>query len=136
MKNKYLSGCLLALFAVNGWAAQPYVLDDVRLIDGSGKPPQEHMRIVVKGQKISAVGPLTSVAIPKDADVKNYTGKSVLPGLISDHAHLAQYQGVTPSPNAYTRENIINQLMTYQKYGVTTVMSLGVTDAVLGNHQR
>jgi len=126
MKKKYLSGCLFALFAFNGWAAQSYVLDDVRLIDGSGKPPQEHMRIVVDGQNISAVGPVASVAIPKDADVKNYTGKSVLPGLISDHAHLAQYQGVTPSPDAYTRENIINQLMTYQKYGVTTVMSLGV----------
>ncbi|WP_246871983.1 hypothetical protein [Pantoea ananatis] len=71
------------------------------------------------------------MAIPKDADVKNYTGKSALPGLISDHAHLAQYQGVTPAPDAYTREKIINQLMTYQKYGVTTVMSLGVDDEFL-----
>ncbi|WP_240343632.1 hypothetical protein [Erwinia persicina] len=66
------------------------------------------------------------MAIPKDAEVKNYRGKSVLPGLISDHAHLAQYQGVTPSPDAYTRENILSQFKTYQTYGITTVMSLGV----------
>lgn len=126
MKMKYLSGCLLALFAMNGWAAQSYILDDVRLIDGSGKAPQEHVRIVIDGQKITAVGPVSSVTIPKDADVINYRGKSVLPGLISDHVHLAQYEGVTPSPDAYTRSNILSQLKTYQRYGVTTVMSLGV----------
>jgi imidazolonepropionase-like amidohydrolase len=92
------------LFAINGWAAQSYVLDDVRLIDGLGKPSQEHMRVVVDGQYISAVGPASFVAIPKDGEVKNYVGKSVLPGLISDHVHLAQYQAATPYPDAYTRE--------------------------------
>jgi len=126
MKLKYLSGCVLALFVSQGWAAQNYVLDDVRLIDGNGGPVQEHMRIVTDGSNIATVGPASSVQAPAGAEVKKYSGMTVIPGLISDHVHLAQYEGVTPSPDAYTRENILRQLNLYQKFGVTTVMSLGV----------
>jgi len=126
MKKKYISGCLLAMFAVQSWAAQNYVLDDIRLIDGTGSIAKEHSRIVIDGDRISAVGPASSVEVPSGAEVINYHGKSVIPGLISDHVHLAQYEGVTPSADAYTRKNILRQLALYQKYGVTTVMSLGV----------
>lgn len=126
MKTKYLLGCLLTLITLPAWATQNYVLDDVRLIDGTNNPAREHMRIVLSENIISAVGPASSLPLPRDAEVRNLNGQTVMPGIVSDHVHLAQFNGVQPSPAAYTRENIIAQLNLYAKYGVTTVMSLGV----------
>jgi imidazolonepropionase-like amidohydrolase len=51
---------------------------------------------------------------------------TVLPGLISNHAHLGLVKGTTLSGNNVTRANILRQLRQYTAYGVTTVASLGL----------
>jgi imidazolonepropionase-like amidohydrolase len=55
----------------------------------------------------------------------NVAGKTLLPGLINAHGHVAATSGLRSAPEFYTRDNLIRQLETYAQYGVTTVYSLG-----------
>jgi len=102
------------------------VLKDVRVIDGSGGPPLEHSAIVIKGDRIVAVGPVEKVPPSKSARILDYGGKTVVPGLISDHSHVGQVDGAGTGPQNYNRANILRQLRQYEVYGVTTVTALGL----------
>ena len=105
---------------------QVVVLKDVRVIDGAGGPAIEHGAIVIQGDRIISVGPVDKVHWPKSAQVVEYRGKTVLPGLISDHSHVGQVDGTDTGPQNYNRSNILRQLRQYQVYGVTTVTALGL----------
>lgn len=59
-----------------------------RLIDGFGGPPLENSVIVVRGNRIEAVGRVGEVAIPAGARVISTEGRTVLPGLMDMHVHL------------------------------------------------
>ncbi len=59
-----------------------------RLIDGYGGPPLENSVIVVRGNRIEAVGRVGEVAVPAGARVLSTEGHTVLPGLIDMHVHL------------------------------------------------
>ncbi len=114
-----------ALFAVSAWA-QPVALRHVRLIDGSGSAPLVDATVVVDGGRIVALGAEAGVAIPEGAQQIDLTGRSVLPGLISDHSHVGLVDGTTVGPQHYTRANVERQLQQWQRHGVTTVTSLGM----------
>lgn len=43
--------------------------------------------IVIRGDRIVAVGPRASVTIPGDAKTVDVTGKTIIPGLVDAHAH-------------------------------------------------
>ncbi len=58
-----------------------------RLIDGTGAV-HERATLVVRGSKISAVGPSRTLTIPKGARRINGRGLTILPGLIDCHVHL------------------------------------------------
>ncbi len=89
---------------------------DLRLFDGTGRPPVENATIVVQNGRVSEVGPSNTVTIPSGATVVSLEGRTVVPGLINAHGHV----------NDASRD-----LETYAAYGVTTVFSLGgETDAV------
>jgi hypothetical protein len=62
--------CCLPLIAITAGTAQPrsLVLDNVRVIDGSGGAPLEGGRVVIQGDRITSVGPADRVAMPADAD--------------------------------------------------------------------
>ncbi len=102
------------------------VSQDVRVIDGTGEPPLEHATIVIEGPRIVSVGPANKLHWPKSARLINYSGKTVLPGLISDHSHVGQVDGVKLGAQNYNRPNILRQLLQYEAYGVTTVTALGL----------
>ena len=59
----------------------------VRLIDGTGVV-HERATLLVRGAKISAVGPSNEVRIPKGAVRIDGRGLSIIPGLIDCHVHL------------------------------------------------
>jgi imidazolonepropionase-like amidohydrolase len=107
-------------------AGQTVVLKDVRVIDGLGGPTLEHAAIVMEGDRIVSVGLVDKAHWPKSARVTEYGGKTVLPGLISDHSHVGQVDGTGTGLQNYSRANILRQLRQYEAYGVTTVMALGL----------
>ncbi len=63
------------------------VLVGGRLIDGFGGPPVDHSVIVIRGDRIVAVGRQGEVPVPDDAEVISTAGMSVLPGLWDAHVH-------------------------------------------------
>ncbi len=62
-------------------------LTHVRVIDGTGAPPQEDRTLVIDQGRIAAVQP-SSVPPPGGARVIDLKGSSVLPGLVGMHDHL------------------------------------------------
>ncbi|NMO16973.1 amidohydrolase family protein [Pyxidicoccus fallax] len=101
------------------------VLRGARVIDGSGGPPLENAVIVIEGTNIREVGPVDRVVVPASARVIELEGKTVLPGLISNHSHLGMTDGTSAGGQHYQRDNIARQLRQFEAYGVTTVTSLG-----------
>jgi imidazolonepropionase-like amidohydrolase len=139
-KIRKFGGCLVCVFclivamaflvgsvsAQSSSSDETIVLKDVRVIDGTGGPPLEHSAIVIKGERIVAIGPIEKLPWPKSARVIDYGGKTVVPGLISDHSHVGQVDGTGTGPQNYNRTNIVRQLRQYEVYGVTTVTALGL----------
>ena len=111
-------------------AAEPVLLRDVRLIDGTGSPPQEHVSLLLQNGRIEKIG--ETMIVPKGVPVREMSGKTVMPGLISAHSHLGLIvDDAETSATAYTRENVTAQLKQFERYGVTTIMSLGVNRDLL-----
>jgi len=57
------------------------------LVDGFAGPPIQNSVILVDGDKISAVGQVGTLAVPKGAEVISTEGMTVLPGLWDMHVH-------------------------------------------------
>lgn len=104
------------------------MLRDVRVIDGNGGLPLEHADILITGSRITAVNaPAEGPGkVPSNTLIIKLSGRTVLPGLISNHSQLGVVRGTSVSPNKATRANILRQLKQYTAYGVTTVTSLGL----------
>ncbi len=87
---------LLVLLAAMGaqaqapaWSADAVLaLVGGRLIDAYGGPPLENSVVLVRGNRIEAVGRVGEVAIPAGARVISTEGRTVLPGLMDMHVHL------------------------------------------------
>lgn len=80
---------LLLLPAVARAGEKPLVFEHVTVIDATGAPAQPDMTVVVADGRIAALGKAGTVALPKDAEVVDATGKFLIPGLWDMHAHLA-----------------------------------------------
>jgi len=66
---------------------------DVTVIPMTGTPPIERATVIVRADRIAAVGPAGSTAIPPGARVVEGAGKYLMPGLIEMHAHLSKARG-------------------------------------------
>jgi imidazolonepropionase-like amidohydrolase len=106
--------------------AQAILLRDVKLIDGTGGPVREHVSLLLRDGRIEQIGGAGMVA-PKGVPVRELAGKTVMPGIISAHSHLGLLvENAEPSAAGYTRENVTASLRQYERFGVTTMMSLGL----------
>jgi hypothetical protein len=68
--------------------APVFVLNHVRVIDGTGAPAKEDQAVVVADGKIQSIGPAASTQIPPGAQQMDRSGYTVIPGLVGMHNHL------------------------------------------------
>lgn len=121
-------GILLAsLLPAPAWA-QPTAFVNGRVLDGAGGVI-ERGTVVIENGRIVRAGPSASTTVPEGATIVDIAGKTLMPGLVNAHGHVAATSGFQSGPEFYTRDNLIHQLRTYADYGVTTVFSLGDDEA-------
>jgi imidazolonepropionase-like amidohydrolase len=111
-----------------GTAATPpaLVFSDFTLIDGRGGPAVPGSAMIVTDGRVSWIGPSAELNAPAGAEVRNLSGKFVMPGMINLHSHVAESDGVVQDPvKFFTRDEVENDLRLFARYGVTAVASLG-----------
>ncbi|WP_027348986.1 amidohydrolase family protein [Halotalea alkalilenta] len=101
------------------------VLLNLRPFDGERMGPPS--ALLVEGQRIVAIAPMERFEIPADARRIDYQGRWVMPGLVCDHAHVGLVSGTEQGRRFFTTDNAIASLRRFQRFGVTSVMSLGMT---------
>ena len=79
------------------------------LVDATGAPAVPNATVVVEQGRIVAAGPSASTPVPSGARRIDVTGKTIIPGLWDNHAHLHQ----------------IEWIPTYFAAGVTSVRDMG-----------
>jgi imidazolonepropionase-like amidohydrolase len=89
--------CVLASAVDTGAQERVIALRPEWVIDATGSPPLRGAVVLVRGRRIDAVGPQTSVKVPEGADVIDLPGQALLPGLIDTHSHLVN-RSMYPSP--------------------------------------
>ncbi|HMH13521.1 MAG TPA: amidohydrolase family protein [Edaphobacter sp.] len=122
MRSLFLLSMILAPAIAS--AQQLTILHNATLIDGTGSPAREHVDIAIRNGLIESVARTIPSA---GATVVDCTGKTIIPGLISAHSHVGiLLNNADPSATAYTTENVTAALNQYERYGVTTILSLGL----------
>ncbi|MEP6753861.1 MAG: hypothetical protein ABJA67_00040, partial [Chthonomonadales bacterium] len=103
-----LLACLLP--PPTGQTSAPIIaITHARIIDGTGGPTIPDGVMLIQRGKILAVGPSSSTAVPNGAVIRDYSGKTIIPGLIDMHVHLDE----VISPEAFPL------------FGVTSVRDVG-----------
>ncbi len=77
---------------ISGSRAPTLAIVGGTLIDGTGAAPVLDASVVIHDGRIVAAGPRSKVKIPKDANVVDAHGKTILPGLWDMHAHFEQVE--------------------------------------------
>jgi len=67
------------------------VLTGATLIDSTGAAPVADAVIVIDGERIAAAGPRQGLSWPGDAEIVDVRGKTIIPGLIDAHDHMASH---------------------------------------------
>jgi len=116
----------LAIVASQAALGEVIVLRGATLIDGTGRPPRQNATLIIDGDRISAVGDAAKLKIPAGARVVEVRGRTIMPGIINVHGHVGLVAGGQSRADAYTRENVEPQLLQYERYGVTSVLTLGL----------
>ncbi len=99
------------------------VFTGATIIDGTGSEPIQNGVMVIREGKVAEIGSRDQVKIPDGAVVRYIPGKFLIPGIINSHGHVGDVKGI--EGGEYSRENVIDNLSTYARYGITTVVSLG-----------
>jgi imidazolonepropionase-like amidohydrolase/Tol biopolymer transport system component len=71
-------------------------LHGARLITMRGREVIEHGDVVIRDNRISGVGPVGHIAIPRNARVLDVSGMTVLPGYVDLHDHMGLPNGIHP----------------------------------------
>ena len=113
--------------------APVFVLNHVRVIDGTGAAATEDRAVVIANGKIQSIGPAASVQIPQGAQTMDRTGYSVIPGLVGMHDHLyytdsiavQRIGGHIGEPGLFIAEIPYTAPRLYLAAGVTTLRTTG-----------
>jgi imidazolonepropionase-like amidohydrolase len=103
-----------------------------RVVDGTGAPAREDQTLILRHGRIEALGAASVVAPPRDAQVLDLTGHTVLPGLVGMHNHLfythsihSDEKGAAVAPGRLFAEIAYSAPRLYLACGVTTIRTTG-----------
>lgn len=65
-----------------------YLLKPARVFDGESAQLHDNWVVLVRGEKIEAIGPASEVKAPAEAKIINLSGTTLMPGLIDAHSHI------------------------------------------------
>ena len=99
-------------------------ITNVTLIDGTGGLVKPGHTIVIRGNRIAAVGPAASTTVPSDARVIEGAGHTVIPGMFGLHDHLFYTAGGGRHVEATSTAPKL-----YLASGVTTIRTTGASNA-------
>jgi Amidohydrolase family len=113
--------------------APVFVLNHVRVIDGTGAAAKEDQAVVIANGKIQSIGPSASVQIPQGAQTMDRTGYSMIPGLVGMHDHLYYTDSIAvqlangriDEPGLFVAELPYTAPRLYLAAGVTTLRTTG-----------
>src|SRR5690349_3587733 len=114
-----------------------YLLKPAHVFDGESAQVHDNWVVVVRGEKIDAVGPAGSVTTPAGAKVIDLPGLTLMPGLIEAHSHILLHPySETPWNDQVARESLslrvaraTNHLRNTLQAGFTTIRDLGTEGA-------
>ncbi|MCP1726574.1 imidazolonepropionase-like amidohydrolase [Natronospira proteinivora] len=127
----YALGILLILATPVANAAEWLVLENLKLIDGTGSEPRTVSSLLVRDGVIASIDGEPSVSDPKPMDKVtriDLDGAWVMPGLVDAHVHLAHY------PRGHNQ--LADRLDWAVRGGVTTVRDMGGDARVLAEARR
>jgi len=110
-----------------------FVLDHVRVIDGTGTQAKEDQAMVIANGKIRFIGPDESAEIPPGAKRMDRSGYTVIPGLVGMHDHLYYtdsyalqvVDGKIAEPGVFLAAIPYTASRLYLAAGVTTIRTTG-----------
>jgi imidazolonepropionase-like amidohydrolase len=110
-----------------------FVLNHVRVIDGTGSPAKEDQAVLIANGKIQSIGPTASAQIPTGAQRMERPGYTVIPGLVGMHNHLYYtdsysvqvVDGRVGEPGLFIAELPYTAPRLYLAAGVTTIRTTG-----------
>lgn len=126
MLKRCFAAFLSAAALIGPAAAQDLLVEDVTLIDGTGRPPIEDAWVLVKDGRIVRIArsPLTAESVERLDGRGNY----LIPGLMDAHIHLRGARRLTPEglqEVAPDFEEGIGALHSFLYAGVTSVYDAG-----------
>jgi imidazolonepropionase-like amidohydrolase len=114
-----------------------YLLKPARVFDGESAQLHDGWVVLVRGQKIDAAGPASTINLPANATVIDLPGLTLLPGLIEAHSHILLHPySETPWNDQVAHESLslrvaraTNHLRSTLQAGFTTIRDLGTEGA-------
>jgi cytosine/adenosine deaminase-related metal-dependent hydrolase len=108
-------------------------LRHVTVIDGTGAAARPDQTLVISSGRIALIASAATAAIPAGAEVHDYPGHSVLPGLVGMHDHLyytssyalQRASGRLEEPGLFIQEIPYSAPRLYLAGGVTTLRTTG-----------
>lgn len=94
MRISRVIAVVLCVVSVNTCAQDVIAVKASRIIDGTGSPPIIDGVVVIRADRIVAIGPQSSIRLPDEATLIDLPGETLLPGLIDGHNHLSIRYGI------------------------------------------
>ena len=126
-----------------GEPPRPMVLAPDAVWDGLADAPRSGWVVVVRGERIEAVGPAKQTSVPADAERVSLPGATLIPGLIEGHSHLFLHpynetlwdDQVLKEPFGYRMIEAVAHARATLEAGITTTRDLGTEGALDGDVQ-
>src|SRR6266568_5101871 len=116
---------------------RPLLLRPDRVFDATNEETHTGWAVLVEGDSIAAVGPVSAVRAPSDAETIALPGLTLLPGLIDAHSHLFLHpynetlwnDQVLKEPEGYRMVEAVVHARNTLMQGFTTLRDLGTEAA-------